>query len=236
MPGLNQNWLTETHIDFEYKKYVLLAYLSEVNQNFEEHRLYPYLAELVEHYRQLGAIRDNRKNLLNSFPKNLKQMDVEKFKLVYERIIEDDNLMAEIEAIVNFSMPKLEEILASGKRIYDLIEEKMSIQPIGLSPLYSNEGYLLLKDGKNASTNVYEFTITLFEQPTEKFRGIHTSYIDTYKSNLTNTFEYIKLDLVKNHKKLPNPATFAIETEKAVPLDETFLPIAKRMLVKYIAA
>ncbi len=35
MADLNKNWLTEKYIDFEYKKYVLLAWLQEVNNNTE---------------------------------------------------------------------------------------------------------------------------------------------------------------------------------------------------------
>lgn len=31
MKTLNHNWLTEGLIDFEYKKYILLSYLQEVN-------------------------------------------------------------------------------------------------------------------------------------------------------------------------------------------------------------
>ena len=51
MKKLSPDWITEKHIDFEYKKYVLLAYLQEVNMNFEKTHLYPFLADLVDHYR-----------------------------------------------------------------------------------------------------------------------------------------------------------------------------------------
>jgi hypothetical protein len=47
MADLNKNWLTEKYIDFEYKKYVLLAWLQEVNNNFQDQKLYPFLAQLI---------------------------------------------------------------------------------------------------------------------------------------------------------------------------------------------
>jgi hypothetical protein len=53
---------------------------------------------------------------------------------------------------------------------------------------------------------------------------------------LTNTFENIKSDLIRYHKNLPNPATFVIETAMMLPLEETFLPLAKRTIVKILAA
>ena len=36
MQFLDKNWITENHIDFEYKKYVLLAYLQHVSEHFTE--------------------------------------------------------------------------------------------------------------------------------------------------------------------------------------------------------
>lgn len=235
MATLSKNWITEKHIDFEYKKYILLAYLNEVSNEFESNKLYPSLAELIEHYKQLAAIRDNKKNLANAFPQRISKFDFERFKISYEKIIEDDDLMNEIEDIVNYSIPQFEKYLSEGKKIYDFIEEQLYIYPVGLIPLYPNEGYVFLRDNIS-DTKVYEYHITLFEQPDVKYRGISTSYVGSYKRSITNTLESIKSDLLRNYKKLPNPATYAIETELSLPHEETFLPIAKRMLVKHIGS
>jgi hypothetical protein len=45
----------------------------------------------------------------------------------------------------------------------------------------------------------------------------------------------MKSDLMRENKHLPNPAAYAIESEMSLPLEETFLPIAKRLLVRYIS-
>jgi hypothetical protein len=42
MEKLKENWLTEGLIDFEYKKYVLLAYLKSVKESFSRVELYPF--------------------------------------------------------------------------------------------------------------------------------------------------------------------------------------------------
>ena len=77
--------------------------------------------------------------------------------------------------------------------------------------------------------------MTIFDDAHEKYRAIHTNYLTTYTIGLTNTFESIKTDLLHYNKKLPNPATYAIETDFTLPGEETLLPMAKRILVKYIA-
>jgi hypothetical protein len=235
MGKLSHNWITEKLIDFEYKKYILLAYLKEVSDNFDLNKLYPYLAELIEHYKQAVAIKENKQNLLNAFPQRLKKIDAENLEMIYQKMMEDDSLMKEIEEILNFSIPQFQHYLAEGKKIYDFIEEHMHVSPIGLIPLNNEHGYMLLKRSSTADTDAYQYNITIFNQPDEKYRAIHTQFIRTYRHSLTNSFESIKTSLLLENKNLPNPATYAIESEIAVPLEETFLPIAKRVLVKYVA-
>ncbi len=235
MQFLNKNWITENQIDFEYKKYILLAYLQHVSDNFTEYRLYPYLSDLIEHYRNLKSLKDNKQNLYNLFPERMKGADLEQFKLISEKIVQDDALMQEIESILDFSIPQMEVYLREGKKIYDFIEERLKIFPVGVIPLNSESGYVFFKTGSSVDTFVYEFQISIFENPLEKYRGIHLSYLKTYEKSLSNTFEAIKSDLLLFNRSLPNPATFVIETEMNIPFDETFLPLAKRSLVKRIA-
>lgn len=235
MTSLSNNWITENHIDFEYKKYLLLAYLQQVSSQFDETRLYPSLSELINHYKNVVILKENKKSLYDSFPERMNSADLSSFKIIYEKILDDDQLMQEIESIVEFSIPQFEKYLADGKKIYDVVESNLHIAPVGIMPLNPSEGYILLKNGGTSETQVYEYQITIFEQSTEKYRGIYTHYLCSYEKTLTNTFENIKGELLRYHKKLPNPATYLIETDKPLPLEETLLPMAKRTLVKYVA-
>lgn len=233
-PRLSDNWITTNHIDFEYKKYILLAYLQHVNECFEETKLYPALSELVKHYRNLVALRDQKNSLYNSFPEKLNSADLQNFKLVYEKLCNDDRLMTELETIINFSIPQFEQRLAEGKKIYDFIESKLNIYPIGIVPLHTDAGYLLLKNGDQKTTVVFEYQITIFDQPNERYRAIGVQYVNSYEKTLCNTYENIKGDLLRYNKNLPNPATYVIESELTLPFEDTLLPLAKRSLVKYL--
>jgi hypothetical protein len=234
MKELNKNWLTEGLIDFEYKKYVLLGYLQSVRDNFSEKKLYPSLSDLLFHYKNLLSIKENKKLLRENFPKQISKADFEKLELIYDEIVNDDKVMQEIEDILSFSLPKVQEHLAEGKDLYENIEEKISVSPVGVSPLYPDEGYMLIYIQNNREAQVYEYQMTLFQSADEKYRGIHTQYIESVTKNLFNTFESLKMDLIKKYKKLPNPATFLIDSKVDCPFHETLLPIAKRMLVKHI--
>lgn len=235
MKKLNDNWITEKHIDFEYKKYVLLAYLQQVSEHFTETKLYPSLSELVQHYRNVIQLRDNKKNIYERFPQSLSRADLENLKLIYERMLNDDEIMHEIETIIDYSIPQFEKYLSEGKKMYEYIESNLNIFPVGIMPLHASEGYIMLKDGSANAARVYEYQVTIFENPDERFRGISVQYMNTYEMGLLGSYESIKHDLIRYNRRLPNPAAYVIETELVLPWDETFLPLAKRCIVKYIA-
>lgn len=235
MKALSQNWIVENLIDFEYKKYELLGYLQGIKQEFKDEKLYPALSDLIAHYNNLITIKNNKQQLSESFGKSLSKIDFEKLKLIYESIEKDNQLLSEIENIIDFSIPQLESHLKEGKDIYNTMEGNMQIEPIGLTPLNTNEGYMFINDGKQNETFVHQYNITFFEQANENFRGIHTSFITSFAYSYINTFESIKIQLIKDKPLLPNPAVFAISSQKEYPLTESFIPIAKRTLVRYIS-
>src|SRR4030095_8146252 len=101
MKSLSDTWFAEGYIDFELKKYTLLAYLQEVDKYFNENKLYPQLGEVIFHYNNVVALRENKKYLQEQFPKKLTGIQMEKLQLLYQQIIEDDDLMQEMEDIIN---------------------------------------------------------------------------------------------------------------------------------------
>jgi hypothetical protein len=234
MTALNNDWLTEGLIDFEFKKYVLLAYLKDVRQNFRITKLYPFLSDLIFHYKNLLNIQENKKFIYEKFPRIIKKADFEKLKLSYEKIIQDDDIMREIETIVMFAIEEVHETLKEGREIYEFVEEHVDLVPIGISSLYKKEGYMLINENQKNDVNVYRYQITIFEGSDEKFRGVHTTLIDQFEKSIISTYEDIKLTLIRKHRELPNPATYLVNAKFNFPLNETLLPVAKRLLVKTV--
>jgi hypothetical protein len=235
MKTLSETWFAEGYIDFELKKYTLLAYLQQVNQYFTESKLYPQLSDVIFHYNNLQALKENKKFLQEQFPKKLTGVQIEKLQLLYEQIIEDDEMMQELEDIISFSAEKLKTAISSGTEIYEFVEDKLNIFPVGLVPLDTNEGYFFLSEGTYRNTLVYQYRLSFFEKHDEKYRAIRTEYVNEWERNMVNTYENIKAELLRNKKDLPNPAVYSIETELTFPISETLLPVAKRSLVRYIS-
>lgn len=234
MKQLSETWFAEGRIDFELKKYTLLAYLQEVNKYFTENKLYPQLADMVFHYNNIVAFRENKKYLQEHFPKKFTGVQLEKLQILYEQLIEDDEMMQELEDIIHYSAAKMKRAIHNGTEIYDFVEDKISIAPVGIIPLDINEGYFFLSSGNSKEMGVYHYRLSIFEKHDEKYRSIRTLFIDNWQRSISHTYENVKSELIRHWKDLPNPAVYSIETDLTFPVDETLLPVAKRSLAKFI--
>ncbi len=235
MKTLSQTWFAEGYIDFELKKYTLLAYLQQIHREFNENKLYPQLSDIIFHYNTMVRFKHNKQLLQEQFPKKFANINIDKLQLLYERIVDDDEMMKELEDIIQYSLNQMSKTIKDGTEIYEFVEDKINILPVGLVPLEVDEGYFFLCDGSRSGTKVYHYRLSIFEKHDEKYRSIKTSFVSQWERNFVNTYESIKTELIKNKTELPNPAVYSIETDLSFPLEETLLPIAKRSLVKYIS-
>ncbi|AWW31773.1 hypothetical protein DN752_17470 [Echinicola strongylocentroti] len=235
MKNLSENWIAEGWIDFEYKKYLLLAYLEEVERHFGEVKLYPPLADLIKHYKRLKELEQHKDGLRDSFPKRVVGIDYKNIRLHKENVADEGEIMQALDEIIAFSIPTFRSKIDQGKSIYDFIEENLEVEPVGLSPLYQREGYVFITLEKSADVFIYGYQVKLFENSFEKYRGIAFSFLRKETRTLAHTYEQIKLGLIRSNQQLPNPATWRVHSSNAVPLEESLLPVSKRMLLRMIA-
>ncbi len=234
MDKLENNWLTEGLIDFEYKKYLLLAYLKNIRQNFRVNKLYPFLSDLINHYQHLKRLQKDKLDLSNLFPVAINIEEFMAQKLRFERLIKDDGISQELEDIMVFSIDKMLDTMKAGKEIYEIVEGSLEITPIGLTSIYQNEGYMFIDRNDKRPIHIYSYRISVFESPEDKYRAIHTTLIDRMSKSITTTYDQMRLKLVERNEDLSNPVTLLINSKFTYPLKETVLPVAKRLLVRYV--
>jgi len=235
MERLSKDWLTQGLIDFEYKKYVLLAYLKSVRESFGRVELYPFMSDLVFHYRNLIAVRDNKALIRDSFPKELSLEDIRKLELSYREMVADDALMAELESIIEFAIPQIKDSLQEGSEIYEFVESRCEISPVGVTPLYANEGYLFVTQPPERETSVYRYQVSIFEDAQDPLRSLNTRFVENIEKHPFDSYERIKLELIRKYRDLPNPAAFLLLSKLKVPFNQTLMPVAKRLFVKHIS-
>lgn len=235
MGTLSENWLTEDLMDFEYKKYLVLGYLQNIQAHFKEQKLYPDFAELIAHYKNLLLLKNNATALENNFKKTLSGIDYANLKLQYKSIIDDESL-SELKQIINFSEPLFEQELEKGKSIFDFAEQHIVTNHIGILPLYKMEGYFILLPFQSKYVTVYSYAFSKINLMQQDVYGLNCKYFSTHTLSLSNQVDKVKSDIIQANPELPNPAVYLFKAKAELPKDETFLPIAKRLLYKNLAA
>lgn len=235
MGTLSENWLTEDLMDFEYKKYIVLAYLQSVQAHFNEQKLYPDFAELISHYKNMILLKNNTVNLENKFKKNLTGIDFKTMKLQYSSAFDDETIQ-ELKQIIEFCEPLFESELGKGKTIFDFAEQHIYSDHIGILPIYKTEGYFILQPYESKQVSVYTYTFSKINLLQQEVYGLNSSYYSSYTLSLAKPVDKLKLDIIDSNPQFPNPAVYLFKAKAELPTNETFLPIAKRLLYKQLAA
>ena len=102
-------WYFESPIDFEYKEYVLLAYLQKVENSFYKRLLSPHLLHMEKMVDELLAFQSSYGQIQNDFNKN-RYVYFEDTKLQGE----DNKLITEIRELVEFSIPQVQNRIDYG--------------------------------------------------------------------------------------------------------------------------
>lgn len=235
MEKLADDWITKGTLDFEYKKYILLAYLQHVGKSFEQHKLYPSFADLIMHYKNASHLKAGKQKLWKSFPKELTKLDLKNFRMFFESKVAEDDQLKELEDIVDFAMNKLQNQIVVGKDIFDEVEKQLIIEPVGVKALEDNEGLLLIDPQYDPFYHIYQYRISIFEAAEEKVRGLQTVFIDKIRKSIGTTLEQLKIQVLKNIQLVSNYSAFRVVAMQPYPYEETLLPIVKRSFSGYLA-
>ncbi len=234
MSNLSENWITSGLIDFEYKSYELLGYLQHVNKKFCDEMLYPELSHVVKHYNNLVTFKNKKEKTEKQFSKYMKSLDLENLDVVYESAFEKNEKIQEIESIIDFAIPKLFNAYKTGNELYEELEDKISVTPIGLIPLDLKYGYLFLTNGPKPLTDIYEYQLYEMHSSYDNYLALKTNYISTTKLSIVKTYEHLKLQLLHKRKAKKPMASYLIESKVSIPYLESFSPLAKRKLMQVI--
>ncbi len=234
MERLSNNWLTENVVDFEYKKYVLLAYLQQVEKRFRSKELYPHLPELRFQYSHTADLQ-SRKNLLKKYAQGqLIDIDWQKLELIYEKTAFETAVMRELDDIINYALPQLASALQVGEEIKADVAQDIQISPVGIEPLYKKEGYLFVYEEFIKEILVLYFKLSVYADKNDTYKSINTQLIEKRKYTFSDTFESLKLQLIKANHTMPNPATYLIHIKKVYPFESTLLPLVKEKVAVYL--
>ena len=97
------------------------------------------------------------------------------------------------------------------------------------------EGFMMIRSGMQ-DTHVYEYRVSLLDNIDTRYRTLKTKLVSTYQTSWSRSYEKIKKELIENYQTLSNPATYVIESALPFPIEESFLPVAKRRFMQYLVS
>jgi hypothetical protein len=223
--------------DLESNQYKILGILKRYEKEFAHNRLYPSLAELIELVHTLELLLTQQSNFQQQLPRQIKEVDLRNKRLVFESFETTASETGNVLELVAWALPHIKMTIREGTRIYDFVDENISIVEVGILPVYREEGYYFIPEHRSALLHLVRYQVSLLSSDGERFRTLKTQIVQSVRqAPLFASPESIKLQLIEEHKELPNPATYICSTDLDFPFAETIFPIAKRKLMARLAA
>ena len=233
---LDPEWIYQDPIDFEHKKYKLLAYLQKCDKRFDELKIYPDFVELSLHLANLQSISKEKTMLTTK--KKFKSCDDEiLFKeLIPKKIPKlDDAEQLEIDKTVRYSGEKIYEAFNIAKSIWTIAQDAISVQiKKNKDRLEDGMGYIYFRRRSDEKLLVWEYEIKK-EADYELSTKAYLKLIFSGSSDEKTFTDIIEEKSTWNHteyfKDIP---VFEVKSSQEFPFEETFLPMMKRQLMSYL--
>jgi len=217
------DWILQEPIDMEHKEYVLLDYISKVDKDLEEFKLYPTFQELSLHLANLRSISEKLKRI------ELKKEPEE---------IDDEILLNNINHInlTGFTNEDLKEIVKISKDASNRLKDFFLIAKSIWSIVF--DSVLIIQKNKNFKITEKNFKkgYLYFQYNGHKYMYEYKiSKIDRKYNEQKCLFKLIeKGDEINVEKKLKNNIVFFANFDNEFPLEGCLLSIIKRKVISYI--
>lgn len=230
---LSLQLFTKVQDDFEKRQYIILAELKSIADRFQYHEVYPHLSELVELRATLKDITERLVNLRSKFPKRISRIDWVNKTIEHEVVFVDGTDLSAVVDLIDWALPHIEKVIHEGIAIHEYVENELMVEHVGILPNYRDEGYFFVPDNQKKKLNLFHFEVSLFKSADDKYRSLKTRFLKGLEQGRAKLSPgSIKMDLIKEQKELPNPATYSIDTSLDFPFNPTILPVAKRKLMQ----
>ena len=234
-PLLKLDLFTQVHSDFEIRQYKVLAALKKISDHFQYNRIYPHLGDLVELREMLIDIKQRLEDLRKEFPKRIKKIDFVNRVIEHEVVFVDESDLGKVEDLIEWALPYIDAKIEEGKTIYEFVNREIKIEEVGIVPNYTDEGYFFVPDNEASKLMLFQYEISIFKSSQDQYRALKTQLMkELDKGRAQLSPNSIKLELIRENKQLPNPATFSFFTDLKLPFNETIFPVVKRKLLKQL--
>lgn len=232
---METDWLFHEPIDFEHKKYILLAYFKKIDELLRENKLYPTFIELSLHLASLQTLI--KEKVVLSTDKNFSTFDDEvllKELTAKAMPIFSGSELTEINKIIKHSSDKFIEYFQIVKSYWTLIYDSIEIKiKRNRKNLFKPKGYMVYTEKDTEQIYVWEYILNHDSLTVDEYnlQLRLLSRVDKKESSLNKLIELYSTFDEKERKTLP---VFDFKSIVSYPLYETLLPLFKRKMLAHI--
>jgi len=232
---LNLDLFTKVQTDFEMRQYKVLAALKSISDDFKQNKIYPHLSHLIELHSTLNDILNRLQDLRSEFPKRIKKIDFVNKVIEHEVVFVDGSDLSKVEDLIEWALPYIKAKIEEGRAIYEFVDDEIKLEEVGIVPNYTDEGYFFVPDNEASRLLLFQYEVSIFESSKDTYRSLKTALFKVLEQGQAQLSpNAIKLDLISENRHLPNPATYAFDTDLRFPFNETIFPITKRKLLQQL--
>ncbi|HEX7071450.1 MAG TPA: hypothetical protein VF190_11620 [Rhodothermales bacterium] len=236
MDGLSIDMFVRADQDFESAQYRILGGLKEMRDAFTGNVIYPHLRSLIDLHSSLHSVLENLDSLRSAGPRRATGIDLDQASLIYESEPTGNRELGFVEDLIQWALPLIREAIEEGRTIFEFVDEHLVLEEVGIVPPYVQEGYFIVPDRMGSRLHVLQYSLSIFTKADERFRTLRTTTVKTVEQwSIALSPSAIKLDLLREKRDLPNPATFVVDFALDFPYEDTVLPVAKRKLLRHLS-
>lgn len=211
MQMLNNDWLTNDPIDFEYKKYLILAYEQHQSKFCDDGKLYPNFTDLID-----------KVKLVNEFIKGVNFIEQSKLEITeiqtkgfqYKSLLTHSHL-DEVKQIAQYSKEIFADLYIKYRKLLDEVDESIVISGCRVELFNMYDGYIILKYEGKEKILEYEVVRLLYPKP---------HYI--LKTRKANLKDYYSNRLIKN--------VYDVIFTEHYPMKESILPVYQKKFLETV--
>lgn len=232
MATLSLELFTRPFDDMERRQYEICSAIGECTARFRRNRLYPELQELIALYRALERIVQEHEH----FHAHQSPHILPPAESVGDEAVPSVQPLEQMFDLIRWAMPLIAAAIEEGAALFDFVEDNITIASVGLVPMYTGEGYVLVPEHRTCTLHVLRYATSQLVEHGNSYRMLRTiEVLSLSHRGVWSAPETIKHRLIEQYPDLPNPATFSCETDLDFPYTETILPVVKRKLMQMLS-
>lgn len=217
------SWLTDGPVDYELKRYKMLAVIQKLTEKLSQNRVWPVIEDVEN---QLDNLYKTKYEIEIKDENNrvAKDIDFFNFEIIYEDVENDEVEECRIvDDIVEDAIIEFGDVYMEARTLWREIEKDIHLTWIPKRPSVLNEGYaIIIHEG---ICHAYSFI-----KPTKMNNSWRTLKLEFVKS-----FEFSNTSIVKFYDDYQNEEETLmfcrIGTKvNGLPFEDSVLPIAKSVL------